>query len=70
MPEPERTDRDEELLRRLGASPGLCAHCVHRELLASARSVFLRCGMARRDARFARYPPLPVLACSGYEAAG
>lgn len=30
-------------------------------------SVFFRCARADTDARFVRYPPLPVLACPGYE---
>jgi hypothetical protein len=30
-------------------------------------SVFYRCARAESDPRFARYPPLPVLACPGYE---
>jgi hypothetical protein len=32
-------------------------------------SVFYRCALAETDSRFVRYPPLPVLACPGYEAA-
>jgi hypothetical protein len=47
-------------------STGLCGRCVHRELLASARSSFLRCALSRSDTRFPRYPPLPVLACVGF----
>jgi hypothetical protein len=54
------------LLERLPAHPGLCAGCFHRRLLASARSVFLRCGLADDDPRFPRYPRLPVVACAGY----
>jgi len=54
-------------LGALGAKPGLCADCVHREILTSPRSTFLRCGLAARDPRFPRYPPLPVLVCAGYE---
>ncbi len=58
------------LLARLGAgsgpAPGLCAACRHVELLESARSVFVRCGLARADPRFPRYPSLPVLDCPGY----
>jgi hypothetical protein len=57
---------DDELLARLGADPGLCLRCVHRELLSAKRSVFLRCGLAATDARFPRYPPLPVLRCAGF----
>jgi len=30
-------------------------------------STFFRCGRAETDARFPRYPPLPVLRCVGYE---
>jgi hypothetical protein len=56
------------LLGRLGGSPGLCARCLHLRLLASQRSVFVRCGRADSDPRFARYPGLPVRECSGFEA--
>ncbi|HUL49278.1 MAG TPA: YciI family protein [Gemmatimonadales bacterium] len=31
-------------------------------------SVFFRCARAETDARFPRYPQLPVHACTGYEA--
>jgi hypothetical protein len=59
---------DPALLAHLGpAGPaGLCATCVHRELKASARSIFLRCQLADTDPRFPRYPALPVLACLGW----
>lgn len=57
---------DRALLARLGPPAGLCATCVHRELKASARSVFLRCTLADVDPRFLRYPPLPVVACPGW----
>jgi hypothetical protein len=59
---------DRRLLERLTAPPGLCATCEHLRLAASARSVFVRCGLADSDPRFPRYPPLPVVACSGYRA--
>jgi hypothetical protein len=61
--------QDEEtqrLLHRLTANPGLCRTCEHLRLLASARSVFVRCGLAEADPVFPRYPPLPVLSCPGY----
>jgi hypothetical protein len=32
-------------------------------------SVFYRCALADTDPRFVRYPPLPVITCSGYEPA-
>jgi hypothetical protein len=54
------------LLARLGASPGLCAECVHLNLIASPRSVFVRCGLAATDSAFPRYPALPVVSCPGY----
>jgi hypothetical protein len=58
---------DQYLLSRLETPAGLCATCVHRELKASARSVFLRCQLADADPRFLRYPPLPVLECAGWQ---
>ncbi|HEV2851875.1 MAG TPA: hypothetical protein VHC97_03635 [Thermoanaerobaculia bacterium] len=57
---------DRSLLDRLAVPPGLCATCEHLRLAASARSVFVRCGLADTDPRFPRYPPLPVVACLGY----
>lgn len=53
-------------LADLPTSPGLCADCVHRRLVASKRSTFLLCGLAEVDPRFPRYPPLPVVSCAGY----
>ena len=48
---------------------GLCAACRHGEIVRSQRSAFLRCALADRDPRYARYPILPVLACRGFAAA-
>jgi GrpB-like predicted nucleotidyltransferase (UPF0157 family) len=46
---------------------GLCADCLHARRLESARgSVFLLCNLSLTDARFPKYPRLPVLCCSGY----
>ena len=46
---------------------GLCATCRHAEVITSDRgSQFLLCGLSRSDPRFAKYPRLPVLACSGW----
>jgi hypothetical protein len=64
----ERAER-RRLLARLGADPGLCAACVHLRLLASPRSVFVRCGLAASDPAFPRYPALPVLRCAGFRQA-
>ena len=61
------TEDERRLLERLNVPAGLCATCVHLRLLASKRSVFVRCGLAATDPRFPRYPGLPVVACSGYE---
>ena len=46
---------------------GLCATCRHARRVPTPRSVFWMCGLAATDARFERYPRLPVLACPGYE---
>ena len=49
---------------------GLCASCAHSKVVTSSRgSVFYLCQLSSTDARFPRYPTLPVLSCSGYEAA-
>ena len=49
---------------------GLCHHCRHARALANDRgSVFVLCERSRTDTRFPRYPPLPVLACAGFEVA-
>jgi len=55
------------LLESLPVHPGLCTTCEHLRLLASPRSVFVRCGLAESDPRFVRYPPLPVRVCPGYQ---
>ena len=48
---------------------GLCAGCAHARVVTSARgAAFVLCGLSRTDERFAKYPRLPVLACTGYEA--
>ncbi len=48
-------------------SPGLCASCVHREIIRSSRgSAFYRCRLSEMDRRFPKYPRLPVIQCSGW----
>lgn len=59
--------RDRAALADLAADPGLCATCVHLELVGSKRSVFVRCALSDTDPRFPRYPGLPVRECAGYE---
>lgn len=47
---------------------GLCGGCAHAREVRSARgSTFLRCGMHDVDARYPKYPPLPLSACPGFE---
>jgi hypothetical protein len=48
-------------------SIGLCATCAHCRVVATARSAFYLCGRSFDDARFRKYPPLPVLRCVGYQ---
>jgi len=49
------------------ADPGLCATCAHARIVESRRgSRFWLCSRSRTDARFPKYPPLPVVRCIGY----
>lgn len=49
------------------SDPGLCGRCEHMQHVTSARgSTFYLCRLSFSDSRFARYPRLPVLACSGF----
>jgi uncharacterized protein (TIGR00290 family) len=49
---------------------GLCASCRWSRRVRNRRgSVFVRCGRADSDPRFARYPRLPVRACAGHDPA-
>ena len=46
---------------------GLCANCLYaRRIESTTGSVFLLCQLSQTDARFPKYPRLPVLSCSGY----
>jgi hypothetical protein len=46
---------------------GLCASCVHTRIIESAKgSRFVLCNLSATDARFPKYPRLPVLRCVGY----
>ena len=54
--------RDEE------SRVGLCFTCRHAQTIVSSRgSTFYLCERSRIDARFPRYPTLPVVACIGWE---
>src|SRR5204862_3673391 len=47
--------------------PGLCGSCQHARIVQSSQgSNFYLCLLSRTDARFARYPVLPVRSCIGY----
>jgi hypothetical protein len=47
---------------------GLCNKCQHmREVLTGKGSRFLRCGLSDTNNRYAKYPPLPVMRCGGYQ---
>jgi hypothetical protein len=49
------------------ARAGLCADCQHSRRIESSRgSRFYLCELSATDPAFPKYPPLPVLRCSGY----
>jgi len=49
---------------------GLCSVCRHVVATTNDRgSTFYRCGLAKTDPSFPKYPRLPVLVCRGFEAA-
>ena len=64
------TSRKATKVNDASASVGLCEECAHVRVIRSDRgSVFYLCRLAATDRRFARYPTLPVIVCSGYELA-
>lgn len=47
---------------------GLCASCRNVQRVPSAHgATFYLCRLSATDARFPKYPRLPVVACPGYE---
>jgi hypothetical protein len=46
---------------------GLCADCRHSRVVRSDRSTFYLGERSLTDPRYPKYPPLPVVACPGYE---
>ena len=55
-------------MTRQSADLGLCASCRQAQVVTSARgSTFSLCRLSFVDARFAKYPVLPVRQCAGYE---
>jgi hypothetical protein len=48
---------------------GLCSACAHQKLVRSGRgSEFSMCTIGLRDPDWPKYPRMPVLRCSRYEA--
>jgi hypothetical protein len=59
-------NRDDDSGER--ARVGLCLTCQFSRVIVSDRgSRFYFCERSKTDPRFPKYPPLPVLACAGYE---
>lgn len=47
---------------------GLCDSCRHQRVVRNTRgSAFSLCERSRTDARFPKYPRVPVTRCVGYE---
>ena len=47
---------------------GLCDSCAHQKVIRTGRgSEFSMCLLHKTDPRFRKYPPIPVLRCSGYQ---
>ncbi len=50
------------------AGVGICLGCRWVRVQPTTRGArFYRCARADRDARYLRYPPLPVRHCDGFE---
>ena len=48
--------------------PSLCEYCSHmKEVVTGKGSRFLLCDKSGTDRRFQKYPPQPVVKCSGFE---
>ena len=47
---------------------GLCQTCRHATAITNASgSIFYLCRLSEIDARFRKYPSLPVIQCPGYQ---
>jgi hypothetical protein len=46
---------------------GLCARCEHARRVEAPRALYWMCRRSLTDARYEKYPRLPVLACPGFE---
>lgn len=49
---------------------GLCFDCRHAQRVPSRQAVYWLCRLAATDARFVKYPRLPVTTCAGYAPEG
>ena len=59
---------DRPVTGQLDPRADLCASCRHgRDIVNDRGSRFLMCERAKTDARYAKYPPQPVLWCPGHE---
>ena len=48
---------------------GICGECKYSRQIPSCHgAVFWLCERSAFDPRFPKYPPLPVIRCSGFEA--
>jgi hypothetical protein len=57
----------EDLNRIETDTVGLCAGCAFVRLITSSRgTVFYLCERSRTNPAFPKYPPLPVLRCTGH----
>jgi hypothetical protein len=67
--EEKRSEEEKEIKNEEPKSGvGLCADCRFMRRMESDRgSTFYLCGLSATDARFPKYPRLPVLRCPGYE---
>jgi hypothetical protein len=51
-----------------GVEAGLCDACRHQRVVRNTRgSAFSLCERSKSDARYPKYPRLPVRQCRGYE---
>ena len=63
-----KTGNDERGLAEERDQVGLCRTCLHAKVITTPRgSTFYLCRLSETDPRFAKYPSLPVIRCSGYE---
>jgi hypothetical protein len=68
VPETEHASRLTTSSNQNTESVGLCANCQHVQVIHSDRgSIFYLCRLYATDARFVKYPRLPVLSCPGYQ---